>query len=260
MRTVSRALTILDLFSEQIAQLSLVEVATATGIDRATCFRMLKVLDQHGYVTKDHAKKYRLGPTVLRLARTREATAPVSGVLQAAVDRLTASTGETAHATLIAGHQVATIAVCDGIRNTQVRVERGGRLAVHATASGLACLAFGDEAFLKAALAQPLEAFTPSTLTEPRAIAALLHRTRERGYSIADRSFDADVVGLAVPIFGAEGYAIGALAAATPSSRMDADVERRTAAALQRAALETSRELGGAVPGAFAAKVLEMAA
>ena len=52
MRTVSKALRILDLFSEDMPTLTLAEIATLTGLDRATCHRMLKVLDEHGYVTR----------------------------------------------------------------------------------------------------------------------------------------------------------------------------------------------------------------
>ncbi len=73
MRTVAKALTILDLFTEQRPSLSLTEVARATGIDTATCHRMLKVLEGHGYVFRTAATKhYSLGATVLRLARTRD--------------------------------------------------------------------------------------------------------------------------------------------------------------------------------------------
>jgi len=252
MRTVGKALTILDLFTEHRPALSLTEISRATGIDTATCHRMLKVLERHGYVSKSPATKhYRLGATVLRLARTREITTPVSDTLQGIVDDLTEKVGETSHASLIAGHQIATVAACQGQRSNRVHVEYGGRIELHATATGLACLAYADESLLDHALAAPMAQFTQTTVTSKNALSQLVSETRSRGYSIADRSFDADVVGIGAPFFDAGAKAMGAIAVATPANRMDAQNTLRTARLVMAAALEATRGLGGEPPADF---------
>ncbi len=200
MRTVAKALTILDLFTEQRPSLSLTEVARATGIDTATCHRMLKVLEGHGYVFRTAATKhYSLGATVLRLARTREMTTPVSATLQAIVDALTETVAETSHASVIAGFQVATVAAREGLRSNRVHVEYGARMELHATATGLACLAYADTAFAEHAFAAPMTRFTATTVTTAQGLREALSLTRSRGYSVADCSFDADVVGVGAP-------------------------------------------------------------
>lgn len=252
MRTVGKALRILDLFSERTPLLGLSDIARATGLDRATCHRMLKVLGQHGYVSQSpETKKYSLGATVLRLARAREAISPVSATLQEIVDALTHKTTETSHASLIAGHQLATVAVCDGLRNNRVHVEQGGKLEPHATASGLACLAWGDAAFARTVLEGELPAYTTTTITSPTSLEAEIAATRRRGFSVADRSFDHDVVGIAAPIFGAHAWAIGAIAVATPASRMDERTRMETARAVVEAALEATRTQAGRAPADF---------
>ena len=238
MRTVGKALRILDLFSERTPLLGLSEIARTTGLDRATCHRMLKVLGQHGFVSQSpDTKKYALGATVLRLARAREAISPVSAALQAIVNALTHKTTETSHASLIAGYQLATVAVCDGLRSNRVHVEHGGKVEPHATASGLACLAYGDADFVRAVLDGDLPAYTRTTLASAPALEAELTGIRARGFSVADRSFDQDVVGIAAPIFGADSKAIGAIAVATPASRMDDGVRIATALTVMEAAL-----------------------
>jgi DNA-binding IclR family transcriptional regulator len=252
MRTVGKALRILDLFSERTPLLGLSDIARTTGLDRATCHRMLKVLGQHGFVSQSpDTKKYSLGATVLRLARAREAISPVSAALQAIVNALTQRTTETSHASLIAGHQLATVAVCEGLRSNRVHVEHGGRVEPHATASGLACLAFGDTGFVRSVLEGELPAFTPSTLSDADALAREMATIRARGFSVADRSFDQDVVGIAAPIFGADGKAIGAIAVATPASRMDDETRMATGRAVMEAALEATGNQAGRAPADF---------
>ncbi|MBL0374233.1 IclR family transcriptional regulator [Rhizobium sp. KVB221] len=252
MRTVSKALKILDLFTEETPVLGLVEIAGITGLDRATCHRMLKVLEEHGYVARPVAsKKYTLGATVLRLARTREYISPTSATLQAFVDALAVRTTETCHASLIAGQQIATVAVRDGTRSNRVHVEYGARMELHATATGLACLAFGPSTFAEAGLRAPMTACTPQTVTSIEALNALLETFRAQGYSIANRSFDPEVVGIGAPIFGPDGFAMGAIAIATPSTRMNDATLADTAHALIAVAIEASQALGGRVPADY---------
>lgn len=252
MRTVGKALTILDLFTERRPSLSLMEIARATGIDAATCHRMLKVLAAHGYVFRTAATKhYSLGATVLRLARTREITTPVSSTLQAVVDALTEEVAETSHASVIAGFQVATVASRESLRSNRVHVEYGARMELHATSTGLACLAYAEPAFVEHALAAPLARFTPSTIVTPADFKVALTATRERGYSIADGSFDADVVGIAAPFFNAEGTAMGAIAVATPANRMDAANAARTALSVMSACIDATERLGGSAAPDF---------
>ncbi|WP_315928201.1 IclR family transcriptional regulator [Mesorhizobium sp. SP-1A] len=252
MRTVGKALTILDLFTEQRPSLTLTEIARATGIDTATCHRMLKVLERHGYVFRQAATKhYSLGATVLRLARTREITTPMSATLQAVVDALTEKVSETSHASVIAGQQVATVAAREGTRSNRVHVEYGARMELHATATGLACLAYADAAFVEHALAAQMTRFTATTVSNAKALEEALSLTRSRGYSVADCSFDADVVGVGAPFFNADGIAMGAVAVATPANRMNAPNLARTALEVMAAGIEATRRLGGIPPQDF---------
>ncbi|ODT12980.1 MULTISPECIES: IclR family transcriptional regulator [unclassified Mesorhizobium] len=252
MRTVAKALTILDLFTEQRPSLSLTEVARATGIDTATCHRMLKVLEGHGYVFRTAATKhYSLGATVLRLARTREMTTPVSATLQAIVDALTETVAETSHASVIAGFQVATVAAREGLRSNRVHVEYGARMELHATATGLACLAYADTAFAEHAFAAPMTRFTATTVTTAQGLREALSLTRSRGYSVADCSFDADVVGVGAPFFNPDGMAMGAIAIATPANRMDKPNLARAAFCVMAAAMDATARLSGTAPRDF---------
>ncbi len=254
MKTVGKALSILDLFTEMDPVLALRDITAATGLDKATCHRMLKEMCLHGYVEQSaETRKYRLGATLIRLARAREVSMPVTRALQLATDKLVEETGETSHASLIAGQQIATVAVSNGTRQNRVHIEAGGRIEPHATATGMACLGFAQDDFLQAALATPLRGHTATTVTTPAALMRLIERVRAQGYGISDGSFDAECIGLGAPVFGPMGLAIGALAVTTPASRMTPSVLQTTAAAVMRAAVQASVNTGGTVPGGYIA-------
>jgi DNA-binding IclR family transcriptional regulator len=56
----AKALELLSVFSFREPRLSLADLATRTGIPRATAFRLLSTLEQSGFLAKDHGA-YQLG-------------------------------------------------------------------------------------------------------------------------------------------------------------------------------------------------------
>ena len=72
-RAVERAIAVLNAFSFDRAELSLVEIAKETGLSKPTAFRLLATLEQHRYVAVDPARaRYRLGPKLLELGGTHQ--------------------------------------------------------------------------------------------------------------------------------------------------------------------------------------------
>jgi len=235
MQTVTRALALLDLFSEAAPRLRLADAVRLSGMDKATCHRMLRSLRAMGFLDQSPLdRRYGLGPAVLRLARLREAVTPTAALLRPVVEALSAETQETSHASLIVAGKVATVASAEGLHANRVHVEAGGLLALGATASGLACLAWG-----------------PPELVASPAEASLVAEARARGHSCARGTFDPEVLGIGAPIFGPAGTAIGAVAVASPLSRLTPDFEAQIAAATRRAALEATRLFAGTAPPAF---------
>lgn len=252
MRTLAKALAILDVFSQAAPSWRLSEIAEETGLDRSTAHRMLKTMVEFGYLShRRETKRYELGATILRLALTREAAVATSEYYREILTDLTAATRESSHVSLLAGHQLATIASCQGLRNTRVVVEAGERLDLHATASGLACLAFGPSEGLERALAAPLALYGPRTPATPEALTERIERARHCGYAVADGTFDSEVFGIAAPIFGYEERAVGAVAVATPISRITPDLQTAIARATVSAALRASAVEAGRVPSSY---------
>lgn len=249
MQTVEKALYLLDFFDDKHPELGLSGLARLAGMDKATTHRMLTALARAGMVEQQPATRlYRLGATILRLARIREATFPVTALLQPILEALAAETGETAHASLQAGPSLANVGVVESPRSSRVFVEPGLKLPLHATASGNAFLAFSDPAFVEHVLAQPLAAITPDTITDPAALRERLAIARRDGFAHVDQGFEAEVYGIAAPLFGPDGNPVGAIAVATPTHRMTGELSGKIARAVMAAAVTASRAMGGEPP------------
>jgi DNA-binding IclR family transcriptional regulator len=197
-------------------------------------------------IEQDAASKlYRLGPAVLRLARVRETTFPLVSVVQPLLERLSQVTGETAHFSLYTGKALVVLAARESSRPNHVSLHQSEALPLHATASGQAFLAFAAPEVARNALSEPFEAFTAWTPTTAAEVAEAVRLARRNGYAVVDQSYDEDVYGVAIPVFGRIGTdAIGALAVASPRHRMTETFKALVLKELKEAAQELSRRLG----------------
>lgn len=246
---VKRALSLLDLFSESAPEIGLSDAARLSGHDKATVHRLLNTLREAGLVEQNAASKlYRLGPAVLHLARMREATFPVIAVVQPLLDQLAETTGETTHCSLYTNNALAVIATRESKKANRVSMRGSETLPFHATASGLAFLAFAAPEVLSKALELPLTRFTEDTITSQQALLQALQTARRDGFARVEKSFEGDVYGIAAPIFGPDRTAIGAVAVATPCHRMTPELTAQITAELRTVAAEVTRRLGNSVP------------
>ncbi len=249
MRTVEKALKLLDHFDDTRPEIGLSDLARLAAIDKATVLRMLGDMAAAGLVEQDpQSRLWRLGVGLLRLARLREARFPVTRVLTPILEKLAEDTGETSHAALFSGHDLSNVGVVESSRSTRVHIEPGLRLPLHATASGVAFTAFARADLVTQALKRPLVGITATTPTTRAAFAALVDAAQARGYATADQTFEAEVYGIAMPLFGPDGFAIGALDVASPASRVTPAHEAAIVAALGPAAQTATQGLGGRIP------------
>jgi IclR family acetate operon transcriptional repressor len=220
--TVGKALALLDQVSQLEADAGLSEIARLCGFDKATARRLLVEWEKHGFIEQDAAtKRYRLGPAPVRLARIREARYPLLRTAVPIIDELAEECGETVHLSSYAGGRLSTIHVAESARANRVNVKIGTILPFHATASGIAFLASSTRERIEAALSQPLEAFTPQTVTDPAALRRQLEATVTRGFSVCRHGLEVGVISCGASIAPPGGEPVGTVAIAAPAARID---------------------------------------
>lgn len=247
MKSVDRALGVLRYFTVAEPELGLAEITRRTGLDKATVHRILTALSRNGLLEQiSVSKKYRLGAEALRLARVREASIPISAIITPVLNHLAAEAGETAHATLGSGDGMLCIGISEPQRATRVHVDPSAMLPFYASASGQAYSAYVDAERLKDILeVNQYEVFTNATPKDERDFLRRIETARQNGFAVAHGTFEEDTVGVAAPFFDAGGKAIGAVAVAGLSARMDGEALARTGAMVCAAAKEVTRQLGG---------------
>lgn len=255
MGTTSKALTLLDYFTRTRPQIGLSELARLSGANKATCYRLMTELVEHGLAEQVAAtKEYRIGPAVLRLAALREATVPTREAALPLLQALAVATGETAHMShLVAGNLVTLAFAYPATHGMRVMMEDADRLPFHATSSGHAILGWLPGDTVDRILQVPFDTAPGLVPLMPAEVRNRIAVARAIGWAATANTFEADVSSFAVPLFDAQGQVQGALAVAAAGPRLtDA-----TRAAIPRQLIASAREImalwGGLVPAELSA-------
>ena len=248
MQTVDKAFTLLKLFSTTQPEIGLSELARQSGFDKAATRRFLLALEKHQFIEQNlQTKAYRLGAGFLRYSQIREEMFPIQAVVKQSLERLTQLTRETCHGSMIIGDTLSTVGVCLSERSNRVHISAADELPLNATASGFAYMAFSGY-FPSQNQLENLSVFTNKTLTEPDDLHKKIQDAKRLGYSMVQGHFEEDVTGVAVPIFSSDQTSIGALAVASPSSRMSQEHIELICGALFQETEAVSTHLGGQLP------------
>lgn len=253
MSTVAKTLKLLSYLKTTSPELGLSEFTRLSGYDKASTYRRLTELVNTGFLEQDPDRKtYRLGAALSRLALVREQSFPARESAQRSVQRLYDAVGETAHVSVIQGREgLSTLAHVDDTRHgVRVYIEPADVLPFHATASGIAVLAFSDQTFRDDVLGRDFARITDETETDPAVLRLHIEDARRTGFGRAEGAYEKDVHSIAAPVFGLRGPCAGAIAVALPAARLTETAEAGIMRALANAATELTRDWGGAEPEA----------
>lgn len=211
--TADRALNVLQMFTDDRAEISAVDVAETLGVARSTAYRYLQTLVQAQFLAETGRGAFRLGLRIFELARIARRGYGLADLCVPAMREL----AEQFHQTVLLTKQMGTAVVClerEESRTQYVRLsyERGSILSINAGASALVLLAWTPEDRVREMLGQlPLQKFTPKTLTDADAIVARLAQIRGAGYAVTDGEVDPTAMGIAAPIFRPDGDVLAAI-------------------------------------------------
>lgn len=200
MRIITRAAAVLRALAERPAGSSLGQLARATGLPRSTVQRLVGALAAERLVSADGiVPGVRLGAEVARLAAAVHRD--VTQVFRPHLERLHAEIEDTVDLTMLQGNAAVVVDQVASGRALRVVSHLGTALPLHCTASGKAHLSQLDDALAAALLGRMLQRYTSHSLTDPRAVLALLDPGGER-VSIDREEFAVGVCAIALPVRG----------------------------------------------------------
>ncbi|HZZ47133.1 MAG TPA: IclR family transcriptional regulator C-terminal domain-containing protein [Pseudonocardia sp.] len=244
-QSLERGFAVLLAFDEDMAEPTLAELATKTGLSRPAVRRLLLTLQRLGYVA-NVGTRWTLTPRVLSIGQHYTATKAMIELAQPHLLRLAERTGESASLAELDGYDVVYVARVPVRRIMSINVTVGSRVAAHATSMGRALLAWaGPERITRFLEEATLPALTSHTVTDPAQLRAELARVREQGWAIVDGELEEGLISVSAPVRDRSGAVVAALASSSAAGRRASQrLREETVPMLLEAAASISRELG----------------
>jgi IclR family transcriptional regulator, pca regulon regulatory protein len=226
-QSLERGLAVIRAFGAETPELTLSEVARATGLTRAATRRFLHTLADLGYVHAD-GRLFRLTPRVLELGYAFLSSLTLPEVAEPHLERLVAEIHESSSVSVLDGDDIVYVARVPTARIMRVSINLGTRFPAYATSMGRVMLADLPEAALDSYLARvELRRLSPRTITDQGALRAELARVREQGWALVDQELEEGLRSIAAPIRDGGGRVVAAVNVSAHASRASKEAVRR---------------------------------
>jgi DNA-binding IclR family transcriptional regulator len=237
---VARAARVLALFGRTRRERTLVELAEASGVPKATLRGILDTLVGHGLLAVDEAAlRYRLGYAWLRLGdvrrnqlNIRESALSVMRWIRDAID-------ETVILSLKVGDRRVHLDYVESTQSIRRITQIGHEAPLHLGAAGSVLLAGLSEAEIDAYMERTIEAGDAREAGR-RSVAAI----KRDGYAVVSGVVNAQTAAVAAPVKDHSGKIVAALTVSCPRERFTRSLESRCIALVTEGARQLSQTLG----------------
>ena len=198
--SLARGLDVLLAFDRQHRDMSLADVASATGLARPTARRLLLTLQELGYVRSADGA-FSLTPKVITLGTAYVASLGLWEVARPHLEALVRQTGESSSMAQLDGSDIIYVARVSVPKIIALRVDIGTLFPAPQTSQGKVLLSALSHAELDEALKIPSRSGLPRFIGKSReALDEELTQVRARGWALADEELAPGVRSIAVPV------------------------------------------------------------
>ena len=244
---LGRGIRLLEILAEAEQPMSLTDLANALDIGRSSAFRLVHTLRNLDYLKEiEQSGTYTVGTRVLSLGFTYLSRQPVTAVAQSHLEALRDLTGQSAHLSVLEGHEVVYLGSYQARSVFVSNLMTGTRVPVNMSVIGW-CLLMD---FSKAQITEYCQGFDmkPATVHTPVNAEALYQRVeqvRQDGFVISRGFRQPGGTSIAVPLRNHLARIVGCISLSGPDAGFD--LERLNSFYLpqtQQAATQISKELG----------------
>lgn len=226
-QSLERGLAVIRAFDRDHPELTLTEVASATGVTRATARRFLLTLADLGYVRTD-GRLFSLSPRVLELGYAYLSSLSLPEVAEPHLEALVQEVNESSSVSVLDRGDVVYVARVPTSRIMTVAISVGTRFPAYATSMGRVLLAgLSDEDLDLYLVAVSLQRLTARTVATPSALRTEVRRVRTQGWSLVDQELEEGLRAVAAPIRDRSGRVVAAVNVSAHASRTSVEAMRR---------------------------------
>lgn len=210
-QSVSRALDLLEAFTEKEGELGVTELARKLKLHKNNVFRLLATLETRGYVEQDkETERYRLGVKAYEVASVFLRHLDLRRQSRPHLESLAAKSGETAYLGVLDRGSTVYVDIVESEQAVRVAPRLGQRFPAPATAAGQALLA---------ALPRRQQEDAVAGQAEPGELLERLARVAAEGYAVDHEGREPSVVAVAAPIRSIERRVVAAVECDAPAFR-----------------------------------------
>ncbi|MCP4385114.1 MAG: helix-turn-helix domain-containing protein [Hyphomicrobiales bacterium] len=222
--TLARGIRVLEIFSPEVTAVTTGEVANIVGISRAAARRLLLTLTSLGYLQQTKSA-FQLTDKIAAIGQG--ALARTDRWMRATADVIELSNrmNEPFSVSVLEGVNIRFVARDQKRRIHSARLLVGDTLPAHCSAAGKVLLASlgSDEVDRLIEAEGPLVQRTSKTMTERQELKEALRQVRLQSWATAEDEMAEGTIGIAAPIFDANGKVIAALAVGSHKMRRSVD-------------------------------------
>jgi DNA-binding IclR family transcriptional regulator len=235
-RSVHRALDLLERFDDEHPTWTLAALTHASGLPKTTVLRLVTTLEQRGLVAAIGPGKYAIGPGFLRWSRLSSTSMEIPPAVRAAMGKLSADTGETANLYIRVGRTRVCLAQAQGTLSVRHTIAVGSSLPLWGGAAAKVLLTDPPVLGADPSVIEELALEAPRPTGFAKKLRATVTEAAARGFAISHGERELGASGVAAPVRRSDGRVVAAIAVGGPSTRFSDDRLPAYVAAVRRCA------------------------
>ena len=245
-QSVTRALTLLDILAKKNREMSLTEVAEASGWAKSTVHGLLSTLrDYHMADQSPDSGNYHLGIRLFEYGNQIARSWSIRSVSLPAMELLNQELGEMVQLATGDNGDVLYIEKLESTHLLRIVSEIGARLPMHCSSLGKVLLAYKMPSEVKWILSKKgMARWTTHTITDMHTLEKELETIRAQGYSTDDGEIMEGLRCIAAPIFDKDGRVRYAMSVSGIAGSFRGERTDHIVKSLLRAADTISRAMG----------------
>jgi IclR family acetate operon transcriptional repressor len=249
-KSLVRALTLLNRLASTDEGASLTEVAQQVGLSPSTAHRLLTTLEQERYVHFDPERRlWSVGMQAFMAGNAFLRTRSLTGAARPHMRALMEESAETVNLAVEDQYEAVYLAQVESRQMMRAFARPGGRVPLHCSSVGKAMLsAMPNAAVAKILQRKGLPRVTIKTISNTVALREDLLRVRDRGYALDDEEHAVGLRCIASAIFDENAEPIAAISVSGPMVRISDERVPLLGDAVRKKAAAITALLGGVAP------------
>ncbi len=242
--SLEKGVKILELLAEQKA-LTVTEVASTLGINRAGSHRFLATLRDLGYVEKKENNRYQLTFRILEMGMKVAGRSEIRQEAHRFMQELSINFKETVNLGFWDGKDILHLDKIDSLEILRIDASLGSKAPAYCTALGKAILAHLAPEELNTYLSRTrLVPHGPNTIVSKKKFREELKKSCQQGYALDDEELAEGLRCIAAPVFDHTGQCRYALSISSPAMRLPMDKIDKVQLKIKDVCLQLSARLG----------------